>query len=621
MTKYKIIDAGVDFSQDINFKKYLQDEKIMNLIFEIKNDEKTSGYKLEDWMSVCNFANENDCLPLKIAILKSKNVTTSATHKIMGSLDYDEKYYTFLSNVVDVDITMKLLDTYNMKEIFDFLYSYGEHFSQTSIGHLCNLNENLLKKMDYYPYRLMDKNCPMIKHLEEILKDDNRRWFKDGVPEKLTSAIASNQNIPEDIRNQAFEKGYILLDIYNFTNEMVEEIYKTCAESLFMISSENQENYQELKDEIHEELSFLMKNNFLSESHQIDFIEQTRCSPRYHNPTFDCIVTTTPHTDVLKRALYISDMNVLNKISNNDYIKCDVIKSALSVASSRQLDRAYITAVFNSATDLELARTFFMHGDTSIYRAILTSCRTSDMVSDYVVKATKNNQHNEEFKFLRDLRTVVAGAISDPNRQLIMNYTMLEIFKNEKDIDAQRAALNSKTSTHRLISELKRELPSQWFPMEYNEFKLLRDTMNRLSEKYPKYKFICDDILIKLDNLENDIKIVKKYPEIFTINSNERNHIAERLPFSEINIDNLINLPEDKKKKFIEDIKINNNKDLDNLLYDMMLNKVNKLPIESDEILINSYKLSPIFDAIDEKNKGLYKGYGDWELTDNEFSF
>ena len=231
MTTYKIIDAGVDFSQDINFKKYLQDEKIMNLIFEVRNDEKTSGYKLEDWMSVCNFANENDCLPLKIAILKSKNVTTSATHKIMDSLDYDEKYYTFLSNVVDVDITMKLLDTYNMKEIFDFLYSYGEHFSQTSIGHLCNLNENLLKKMDYYPYRLMDKNCPMTKHLEEILKDDNRRWFKDGVPEKLTSAIASNQNIPENIRNQAFEKGYILLDIYNFTNEMVEEIYKTCAES------------------------------------------------------------------------------------------------------------------------------------------------------------------------------------------------------------------------------------------------------------------------------------------------------------------------------------------------------------------------------------------------------
>ena len=72
MNKYKIIDAGVDFSQDINFKKYLQDEKIMNLIFEVRNDEKTSGYKLEDWMSVCNFANENDCLPVNYLALKNR---------------------------------------------------------------------------------------------------------------------------------------------------------------------------------------------------------------------------------------------------------------------------------------------------------------------------------------------------------------------------------------------------------------------------------------------------------------------------------------------------------------------------------------------------------------------
>ena len=56
MTTYKIIDAGVDFSQDIDFKKYLQDEKIMNLIFEGRNDEKTSGYKLKDWMSVSDYS-------------------------------------------------------------------------------------------------------------------------------------------------------------------------------------------------------------------------------------------------------------------------------------------------------------------------------------------------------------------------------------------------------------------------------------------------------------------------------------------------------------------------------------------------------------------------------------
>ena len=620
MTTYKIIDAGVDFSQDIEFKKYLQDEKIMNLIFEIKDDEKTSEYKFEDWISVCKFANENDCLPLKIAILKSKNVTTSATHKIMDSLDYDEKFYTFLSNAVNKEIISELLGIYDIREIYNFLYSYGDHFSQNSIAHLCNLREDLLKKVDYYPYRLIKSDCPIIEKLEYLL-DDNNELFKNGISEKMTSAIASNSNIPESIRNEAFKKGYVLLDINKFTNEMIEEIYKTCTESLFMINGEHKEEYEELKNEIHEELSFLMKHNFLSESHQIDFVEQTRCSPRSHNQTFNFIVTTTPYADVMKRALYVSDMNIINKISDNEFINCDVIKSALKIASSRQLDRAYITAVFNSATDLELTRTFFMHKDTSIYRAILTSCRTSDMVSDYIVKATKNNPHNEEFKFLRDLRTVVAGAISDPNRQLIMNYIMLEIFKNEKDNEAQRAALNSMTSTHRLILELKRELPSQWFLMEHSEFKLLRDTMNRLSEKYPKYKFICDDVLCKLDNLENDIKIVKKYPEIFTTIPNKTCHIGERLPFSKIDIDKLVNLTEDKKKEFIRDISKIENKDIDNLLYDMMTNKVNKIPIDCDEILINSYKLSPIFDAVDEKYKGAYKGYGDWELPDNEFSF
>ena len=89
------------------------------------------------------------------------------------------------------------------------MYEYGEKFSSKAITLLCQtMSEEEQAKLDFMPFYYIKSDCKVIEELETFLNNKNNTFFKRGIPEKFTTTIASNNEIPNHIRNKAFEIGY-----------------------------------------------------------------------------------------------------------------------------------------------------------------------------------------------------------------------------------------------------------------------------------------------------------------------------------------------------------------------------------------------------------------------------
>ena len=586
-----------------NYKRLLDDEEMAKAIFETSNFDITKNYQKEDWKKVCKMAIEKDSLPLKLAIIKSENVPPMFISELMHYLNHDERFYAFLAKNISLDLFFNTKDYYSLSELHNFLYEYGEKFSSKAITLLCQtMSEEEQAKLDFMPFYYIKSDCKVIEELETFLNNKNNAFFKRGIPEKFTTTIASNNEIPNHIRNKAFEIGYNLAELHTMTPEMVDTVYRSCTEAIFM-PDDGSDKMKEMKKALHSELSSMVCCDFLTEGQQLDYIEQSASTKTLDNTTYDTIIRNTKFPDVLKVAIYHLERDLLDKMADNDKaVTCDVIKEALHAYESKHLSTLYTSAVFRSATDHYLLSPFMQQNDISIFRAVMTSCQTPNAVANSIVDHTKHMKYNEELSFLRDFRERIIDSIPSPNREKIMKFTT-SIFINQ-DIDFRGKGIYSPKLTpfYVLLRELDSNCKEQWFPFTKEESNLLKLILKNLGQKYPRFKNnICKPILRQLETVEKDSQIVQEYPNIFVINNEDvfAKHL-ERMPFTHINFDEIYNMSDKDMQRFIQVVSECDNPSIPDLLFSQIFRETNLMTIDDDILYQRLYKSVDLFNKLDE---------------------
>lgn len=602
MSDNKKFDAIIKEINDIIEDGFIEqfDKRILNTILELEDKDKTSKYDFDMWKKQYELYAETQSTPLAVSLIKAKGIPPLFLKRIMNNFAEDKKFFVFLSEDITMDIIEDLFDSYSISEMKEIITGYGSIMSQKSIELLCNLNNDILKEFDFSPYEFVKNNSPVIDLIEPLIDDEDGLFFDGEIPEAFSHIVADNPEIPHYIRNKAFDTGYDASHLHSFTLHMLEEVYKSCCDTLFNVTPTTAEDIS-AKESADLRLCYFMLTDQFPENYQYDFINRMKDFPNNTNSMFYRIVTDTKYPSILKEAVKIPRKDIFLHIAQNvSTINCDVVKTALDYTSSRVINRLFVTAIFNDSVDKNLYNIFKPHNEISYYRALLASSHTPDIIAECVIKDTKKSKYANELNYLYTLRNGLKDNINDESYKKIINTATMLFIKNDDAYKYTDVYVNPMTSCSRLYSELTRDVFGQWFVLNKKEIELFKNTLSELSDKYPEFKNSVTNILYKnLNKLEKNQKIVIKYPELFKVSPNEKKaHRLLDVPFTHFLINNFKEMEEDKKREFLKDIEKCKNMNIIDILRGDIEDEINLYAIEGDKLYKNVYYYADLFNSL-----------------------
>lgn len=596
MDKYRpFLEQRFGFISENTIKNF---ESTIQKIYELEDVATTLRYKENDWEEAFNLCKDEYNLPLMLSFIKAKGVPVDYIEKVFNILSDKDKFFILLSDSINVNIINKVINRYGVNFFSNILDRWGSYFSQNALFYLCCLDAPTLNDLDFIPFKYINTDNSIASFLKTVIEN-----CYDS--EKLNNIVVNNKSLPDDVRNFAFDKGCNPYSIFEYTNYIGENMYRSCVETLFCLTPESYEQKlaQSQSDTI---LQNMLDKGQMSLSQQLDFINNIKANPDISTKTFEKIITTTQFPQVLKEVIDCHSIkNIFELISENrKALTCDVIKKALNYTSTMSMCCACISAMFSSPIDGKTAMIFLNFGDISFKRAFITSLHTPENIVNMMNLQNEDTAYKDELNFLRELRSVVYNHIEPIARQKIMNFaTMQFIYQDETYIRTDVYA-NEKTPCHRLLTEIQEGNEKKWFPISQENINLLNETIDSLSKKYPQFSEVCRKLSSQLYNLEHDQKIVKKYPKIFKIDTDKKDMLLEdRLPFTHINFKEICNLSEKDMKEFIYDVKVANNKHLRRSLFDTMETTISDYKIFTDETYKAIYKCCDLYEYLSHQVK------------------
>ncbi len=228
--------------------------------------KKITSYTQEDWENILKLAEHNRGVR---QILSSQSVPKWVFMKFAPKFD-DYSCCLKRNDLLDEEIAnfLKIIGKEKVKEM---MLEDPNLISGTVLSYFAS-HKDELEKYDYLPLRLMYRSVngfDDIEHNFDTLFPDN---------ENAMTEIVNNRYIMEKNRMKAFELGCNLENIiYPPRGEVASAVYASLAQTIFEFEQEeNPEAFKSATDK----LIYMIKNNLVSYSCQMDIIERYKESPK-----------------------------------------------------------------------------------------------------------------------------------------------------------------------------------------------------------------------------------------------------------------------------------------------------------------------------------------------------
>lgn len=581
------------------------DPHTMDFILEIKDEKKASSFTEEEWSEKVVEATEYDNKAMMMALINSPYLPESCQWQLFDEMDE-----------TDILLTSKHLKSALIYEIYSYYGSdfknivleQGRHFSNKVLDFLCFdlKRDDLENVLEFTPFEFLH-NSP------DTLNKINRILSKDNIPEKLSIAIAENVNLPESVRNQAFDIGYNPSRLSSSTEHMLTELYKTYAETVFDVVPQTNEEAKAIKSAT-DKLTYYASYNHLPESCQIDLIE--RCAKdKMHDSIALRVIYNTKYPSVLATAQKsLSIENLSQKILENPTaINDKVIRELLKDADSKKLNSAFVQAIFKRSFSQEVVEDFIENGNISIKRAIVCSYKSTPNQVDTVLQNSVGKKHYRELLYLKELRDTCINFVDADNIQNIMSTALLGIMKKEHNKEKAMPTFKA------LREAISSEEPQKWSTLYQNDQIALNRVLTNLHKSFPEFQDITEKLLNKVEKTYINSKLVLKYKDILKGRGTKQEQFD--VPFDYFDVKSFIELTEDKQKEFIKEIKENGDAEICKKISNDILCSCDDSDCYHDIVAMNVYKCGELFEAVDDIVHPQTKEEKEVPSTDDYYTF
>ena len=517
------------------------DPHTMDFILEVKDEKRASSFTTEEWAEKVVEATEYDNKTMIMALINSPYLPESCQWQLFDEMDETDILLT--SEHLKNDLIYEIYSYYGY-DFKDIVLEQGRNFSNKVLDFLCfDLRRyDLENVLEFTPFEFLKNNTDTLNKINKILGDGN-------VPEKLSIAIAENVNLPERVRNQAFDIGYNPSRLSASTEHMLTELYKMYADTVFDIIPQTDEEVKTIKNTTHK-LTYYTSYNRLPESCQIDLIE--RCArDKMHDDIALRVIHNTKYPSVLATAQKSLNIENLSQkiLENPTAINNKVMEELLKSVRPQDLKVAFVQAVFKHPFSQEIIEQFINSGNISVKRAIVCSYESSANQVDAVLHDSYGKKHYRELLYLKDLRNTCVNFVDADNIQNIMSTALLEFMEKEQSREKAMPVFKS------LKEAIFSEEPNNWSILYNNDKMALKRVLTSLNKNFPEFKDITEKLLKKVEKTYMNSKLVLEYKDILNGRGTKQQQFD--VPFDYFDVKAFIRLTEDKQKEFIMKIKEN----------------------------------------------------------------
>lgn len=532
-------------------------EKMVKIIYDLENDNITKNYTKKDWDNVMNYIAEFPIPALFVPAFKSPNLPTDCFIKIYEITDTNTDIIPLFSEYVP-DHIVKNFSKFYYSKMYDILSWNYKNISNKTFKYFCNnYSENELSNIEFLPFRLLKYDKKNIGQLLRLVNNEDKTWFYNDNYETFLTQIINNETMPKGLRNKAFNIGYIPKLLYNKTDYITEELYKSYADSIFELSGDVDNN---LMLTASNELVKWVKNNELPTSCQIDFLERANDIEnldQHKENVIDVIISHTRNPDILRKCMKFKDKKVREIVfQNKRTITDDIMVDFNRCEKTReQLINTFIKSCFFNKFSFDWNKSMLSLDNPYLTRAVIAN-ENSD-IDLFVINSTKNNNRNE-LRYMKYIKENISSYLSFPFSQKILCYAG-RLFLN---IDYQTNG-SPNVDRESLRMAYNYFYPDDWYAIPETEYKIMKKMMESLKEKFPEFNNISDKIINKIEKTYKNSNICFKYPEIFEIKKFDmaKNMIkmdelstCKEIPCSHINHTELLNYSDKKLKELIQDV-------------------------------------------------------------------
>ena len=594
-------------------------EEFVQELLNLKDPDITINYDDTDWKRLLNLYEETESFGLIKCLYQCKHLPEEyfiQLFEMQAEEEFDD--LCLLSEYVP-EQAVKTVMRIREDDLDLMIMDNASAYSTNAMDMLCDLiDSETMKKMKYIPYSFLKKDTNYIRILPEMIKNTGDVYFYGNTPPDFLTAIINNHNMPDKIRNLAFDEEYSVDNIEKPTQHMVKEIYPSLADAVFEIENDTPETGI-IIHEAHRKIKDYIKGNILPESCQLDYLH--RFSEKSFSNFFvmNEILRSTKSPTVFRTAYTTKPSFKEEILKRPEMIDNFLWIELLKTESADFLKLPFLNSVFENDLSYGVQMEFLKLEDPYIYRAMVTTDKSD--ISHFVLMNINNDTPlHKEIKFLIDLKEVVSFLPSEIGRKIMASAT--QKFLN---LDIQQNHLYNTTRAE-LSEKLDEFKPFEWPSICQVDYEFLRDEFKRQSNEFSEFEYVNNFLKNKLEETYVRSQLIEKYPHIFftkiddVIKKEHPSYIyaanQNDINCKFIDIDAICNLSENDMREFIEDIKQTDNQDLLKEFKSVIESHCSCLYSEQDNMFIRIYKLADLYDLVDNKLKEIDKEIKE-KLTDD----
>lgn len=586
------------------------DETIAEMLVILEDYEATKHTVPLFWQNLIEICENSKNIPLMLAIMKNPNAPAICTDEISTMHNGEFLPYTVVSEHITSNILANVMYKIGIDGMKEMLEYDGESFSCKAIDLLCELPFSPLNQMEFYPFAFINKNCNIYESLPDIIENENDKYFRGEVPANLLYYVARNNDLSDDIRNQAFDKGYTPEDLYDITMHMAKEIYKSCAETIFDFTPETKED-KEAQGQADTIINSMVVSNQLPMSCRLDFIKRLSSVPNQKlYSTESILMLDNNQSAIMEAALEIPSKTIFDTIKRNRALLTErTISEMLRTKYPEEIMDTFISSILRHTSQTSTIKKFLKKDTTVFEIALMSSYHTLPKTLDMLIKANQERTIKKvEIDYLRKVRDFIFSNFSMPEAQNLMNNVVYHMIVNSELYRVSNAYQMPNTPAKRLLEEVSNS--KEWCRIPDDKIEGLRALFNDLKTEFPKYKEATMNIVSDIEVAYKKSQLPNKYPYIFSKPLYEQKantnwwkvSYFDGTVFSHINFDAMKKWKKEDMQEFIKEVKQCNDLATLTALLNVIKNNIsNRELLTLDEVHKNIYKFADLYNAISEQ--------------------
>ena len=577
-------------------------------LWDLEDENITKNYKMSDWEEILKMSSKNQ--EFIAAIFKAKNVPYEIYEKIFDDnmISPEQLYGAIRCNDIPIGLIGKLKESQTTMFWADYLADVDDLLdaSDVLINCLCESTFTELEEMGYKPFEVV-KDDYMTNLIEDTICKPNFSMFPSDTPESFTNAVTNNIYLTDEVRNKAFDMGFIPYQMYNFTKYTAEEYYKFFADNMFEIFPTTKSE-KRLHSSAAVHIMQMMANGNLSEACQEDFIQRFQnANIEVDDRPYKTILQYTKSPNILLSACGFKMKDYKHLIAGNPNLS-EFVKEELFVYFPAEEQKTILLRMLGNEKLTEKGLKELVYwGDINLNRAVMIHPKTPESIREELINneihtMRYGENYSSQFKMLNEISKSL-DVIKNPEVREKVMYNILKTIMNQDEIRNSKDIFGQNCTSHEEVFEtLGVNTKHNLRKLSDEHFVAISDKLNDLQKTFPSQKDILELCVKELENINKKSRLYYQFPELY-IDHYKETHEGNKIEF---NFNNLYHISKEKLKRLYDFVKEETNSDiLEKLQEDIKFGLIG-LPICDCDIVYKSVaKFTMLYGIINDRLEDL----------------